>query len=113
MLTGFAITKVCYYDNEKRDSIKCVKAARFTSLDGKVIDELGKMVSWSKQQIIDMVTDKSVNTKVVTAINQDDIYYISHEVEAYPAENPKYIRTRGDSSERDNLDRIPVYQSRV
>lgn len=113
MLKGFAITKVCYYDNEKKDSIKCVKAARFTSRDGKVIDEIGKMVSWSKEQIIGMITDTSVDTKVFTAVGQDDTFYLGPEVEACPAESPKYIRVKGDNSERDNLDKLPVYQSRV
>lgn len=113
MITGFAITKVCYYDNEKRDSIKCVKAGRFTSRDGKVIDEIGKLVSWSKEQIIGMVIDPSEGTRVYTASGKDDVLYLGPEVEVYPAEYPKYIRTKGDNSERDNLDKLPVYQSHV
>lgn len=113
MLKGFAITKVCYYDNEKKDNIKCVKAARFTSRDGKVIDEIGKMVSWSKEQIIGMVTDTSDNIKIFTAISQDGTFYLGPEVEAYPAEHPKYIGIKGDKPERDNLGKLPVYQSHV
>lgn len=111
MLNGIAILKVCYYDNTKRDSIKCVKAARFTSSDGKNIETIGNIVSWSKGQIIQMVSGLPDKTKVYTAAVSENVYSLGLEVEAYPESEPKYLRVKGSGSERDDLDEIPTYEA--
>lgn len=108
MLTGFAIAKVCYRDNAKKDEIKSVKAARFRSSDGKKAEIYGSIASWSKGQIIDMITDESVQTKIFTLRNRDGEYELGAEVEVYEG---KYIRMKGDNSEKDNLGDLPVYVS--
>lgn len=113
MLNGFAIVKVCYNDCTIKDSIKCVKATRFSSKDGKSIDIMGNIVSWSKDQIIDMITDKSMETRVFTATIDDDKYLLGHEVEALSCNGQKFIRTKISSSMRDDLDDLPEYQAHV
>jgi hypothetical protein len=109
MLNGLAIVKVCYNDNTKRDTIKSVKAARFTSKDGKTTEIMGNIVSWSKGQIIGMLTDPSDKTRVFTATIENDICTLNQEVVVYPENEPKYIRTERSTSERDDLDEVPVY----
>lgn len=111
MLNGFAIIKVCYKDNNTRDSIKSVKAGRFNSRDGKIIDGIGNIVSWSKGQIIDMITDVSEGIRVFTATALDDKYILEQEVEVCIYDGQKYIRTKGSSSMCDDLDEVPVYEA--
>lgn len=111
MLNGFAIIKVCYKDNNVRDSIKSVKAGRFNSKDGKTIDSMGNIVSWSKGQIIGMINDVSEGIRVFTATALDDKYILGQEAEVHIFNEQKYLRTKGSSFMRDDLDEVPVYEA--
>jgi hypothetical protein len=111
MLNGFAIIKVCYNDNGARDSIKSVKAARFSSSDGKTIDLMGSIVSWSKSQIIAMIGDASESIKVFTAFDEDGRYTLDHEVEVYTFDGQNYLRIKNSPSLHDDLDEVPVYEA--
>lgn len=113
MLNGYAIVKVCYNDNATKDNVKCVKAARFSSRDGKSIDIMGNIVSWSKDQIIEMIADVSSGIKVFTANMEDDKYFLGREVEVLNNEGQKHIRVKLSSSVKDDLDNIPTYQAHI
>jgi hypothetical protein len=103
--------KVCYKDNTARENIKSVKAARFSSSDGKALDIIGNIVSWSKGQIIDMITDKSEKVRVFTATVEDDKYLLGPEVEVFNLDEKTYLRAVGSSATRDDLDEVPVYEA--
>lgn len=111
MLNGIAIIKVCYFNNAIKDSIKSLKAARFTSRDGITIESMGNIVSWSKGQIIQMITDISEKEKVFTATVEDEKYSLGSEIEAYPNNEPKYLRLNKSSKEQDDLGDVPTYQA--
>lgn len=111
MLNGYAVLKVCYNNNNTRDSIKSVKAARFHSQDGRIIDIVGSIVSWSKSQIIGMITDKSEEIRVFTATIEEDKYLLGSELDVYIHDGQKYLRAKGSSATGDDLNDVPLYEA--
>ncbi len=107
--TGMGIFKVRYNDNEKRDYITHVQAGRVDSEDGENIK--GKITTyvWTKEQIIDMVTETPAKTNVFTVIENENGFIIGDEVEAYSEDGNVYLRTKGNSKKEDNLGSLETF----
>jgi len=108
-MNGFVIKKVRYNDNEKKDYITHLMMGNFMSADESTIDNLGILASWEKRQVIDMVTDTPIKTNVFTALNEGDEDVLGARVEAYPYDEPRFLRTVGNTTEEDNLGELPTY----
>lgn len=94
----YGIIKVHYFENDKTKHIEKVKAIScYSYWEGGTEEEL------STSDVVKLINDKAT---VITLLKKDGKWTEGSKVEVY---DKIYIRSEKDSTEADNLDKLPTY----